>query len=161
MSRVTTKAQPFVNVNVNEIVTNVLSDLENRIEETQGRVEVLDLPHVSADPLQMRQLFQNLIGNALKFHRDGVEPEIKIFAEMPTNGMYEINVRDNGIGFDEKYSDRIFQVFQRLNGKMAYEGTGIGLAICKKIVERHGGNICVHSALNKGTTFIINLPKNR
>ena len=159
-SRVTTKAEPFSPVNLTRIVQEVVTDLETSIEQTGGRVEVRDLLTLEADPNQMRQLFQNLIGNGLKFH--GKEkPLIKIHGQpidKPQARGYTIFVEDNGIGFDEKYLDRIFAPFQRLHSRGIYEGTGIGLAICRKIVERHGGNITAKSTLGKGSTFIITLP---
>jgi len=157
---VTTKARPFVTVDLKQVVREVLDDLEVHIEQLQARVEVGDLPTVEADPLQMRQLFQNLIGNALKFHREGVAPVVRVWSE-PLNGsedQYRIIVEDNGIGFDEKYADRLFQVFQRLHGRSEYEGTGIGLATCRKIVERHGGNITARSEPGQGATFMLTLP---
>jgi len=156
-SRVTTMARPFVPVDLNRIVQEVLWDLEARTRDTMGKIEVGDLPTIDADPMQMRQLLQNLIGNGLKFHASGVTPIIKISGE---NGgpNYRLSVTDNGIGFDEKYVDRIFTVFQRLHGRKEYEGTGIGLAICRKIAERHGGEINARSAPGAGSTFTITLP---
>jgi len=156
-SRVTSMAKPFVPVNLALIVKEVLSDLEARLQDTKGRIEVCDLPTIDADPMQMYQLLQNLIGNGLKFHAPGVEPLITISCE---NGgpNYRLSVTDNGIGFDEKYVDRIFTVFQRLHGRREYEGTGIGLAICRKIAERHGGQIEAHSAPGAGSTFTVVLP---
>jgi PAS domain S-box-containing protein len=170
LSRITTKAQPFVAVNLAQITQEVLSDLEVRIQQTKGRVEVGKLPTLNTDPLQMRQLLQNLIGNALKFHRDEEPPIVKIdaqlfkdqqpIAEASSANICQITVEDNGIGFDEKYLDRIFNVFQRLQGRNQYEGTGMGLAICRKIVERHGGSITAESKLGRGTKFIVILPIN-
>jgi len=157
-SRVTTKAQPFAPVNLSKVVEGVLSDLETRIERTQGRVTVGELPTIDADSSQMRQLFQNLIGNALKFHRAGVPPEIEVSAHLNNHGICEIRVADNGIGFEQKHVERIFTVFQRLHSRSEYEGTGIGLAICRKIVERHNGIITATSTLGKGSTFIVTLP---
>jgi PAS domain S-box-containing protein len=160
-SRVTTKNQPFVPVDLNTIAAGVLSDLEVRITQTGGTVDVGPLPTIDADPLQMRQLLQNLIANALKFHCAGVPPEVTIRGEVEqTDGRptCRLTISDNGIGFDEKYLDRIFQVFQRLHGRYEYEGTGVGLAICRKIVERHGGEITATSAPNQGATFTITLP---
>jgi len=156
-SRVTSMAKPFAMVNLNLIVKEVLSDLEARIKLTKGLVEVSDLPTIDADPMQIYQLLQNLIGNGLKFHAPGVAPVIKISGE---NGGpdYRLSVTDNGIGFDEKYLDRIFTVFQRLHGRKEYEGTGIGLAICRKIAERHGGQITAQSAPGAGSTFTVTLP---
>jgi PAS domain S-box-containing protein len=159
-SRVTTQAQPFVSVDLNEVVGEVIGELEIQIQETKGRVEVKELPTIAADPSQMHQLFQNLISNALKFHRPGEAPLVAVDSMRSRSQphMYQIAVKDNGIGFEEKYSDRIFQVFQRLHGRNEYEGTGIGLAICAKIVERHGGSITVKSVPGQGSTFIIQLP---
>ncbi len=156
-SRVTSMAKPFVPVNLALIVKEVLSDLEARLQDTKGQIEVCDLPTIDADPMQMYQLLQNLIGNGLKFHAPGVNPLITISCE---NGgpNYRLSVTDNGIGFDEKYVDRIFTVFQRLHGRREYEGTGIGLAICRKIAERHGGQIEAHSAPGAGSTFTVVLP---
>jgi PAS domain S-box-containing protein len=182
-SRVTTKGQPFVPVDLGEVVREVIADLEIRIEETGGRVELGALPTVDADPLQMRQLLQNLIGNALKFHQEGVPPVVKVYqtsppapllpgeggaAPPPSPGEPALNVskegwgvgiivEDNGIGFDEKYLDRIFTPFQRLHARGEYEGSGIGLAICRKIAERHGGTITARSAPGRGATFIVTL----
>jgi len=110
--------------------------------------------------MQMHQLFQNLIGNALKFHRGAISPVVTITSKSTKKG-YEIKVSDNGIGFDEKYLDRIFNPFQRLHSKNEYEGTGMGTAICKKIVERHKGSLTANSEVNKGSTFIIKLPEIR
>jgi len=157
-SRVTTKAKPFREVALASIVGEVLSDLEVRIEKTGGEVRVGELPVIAADPSQMRQLFQNLIGNALKFHKEGEKPSIKVESSAVDDQTIRIVVQDNGIGFDEKYLDRIFAPFQRLHGRSLYEGTGMGLAICKKIVERHGGSITARSTPGEGATFILFLP---
>lgn len=162
-SRVTTKAQPFVAVDLNHIISQVVSDLEIRIEQTNGKVEYANLPMLEADPTQMRQLFQNLISNALKFHRAGTPPVVQVEAKavhLPSHsrGGFEIRIRDNGIGFDEKYLDRIFTIFQRLHGRFEYEGTGIGLAVCRKIVDRHGGLITARSTPGTGSEFVVTLP---
>lgn len=169
-SRVTTQAQPFVSVDLARVTRDVLSDLEVRIEELGAQVTVANLPTIDADPLQMRQLVQNLIGNALKFHRPNERPVVRVYAEMadaaerPPAGapapaaQVRLVVEDNGIGFDEKYRERIFNVFQRLHGREAYEGTGIGLAICRKIVERHGGSITAHGDSGRGSVFRVTLP---
>lgn len=166
-SRVTTKAKPFVKVDLEDIIQGVLSDLEIKIEQVEGKIEIEPLPKIEADSLQMRQLFQNLIGNALKFHREYIPPQIKIYANLVdrTNSKdvshhqwLQIFVEDNGIGFEEKYTDRIFNVFQRLHGRGTYEGTGVGLAICRKIVERHGGTITAQSELDYGAIFCVTLP---
>ncbi len=160
-SRVDTKAEPLVEIKLNDLVREVLSNLEVRIAQTGGRVEVGDLPDVRADPRQMYQLFQNLIGNALKFHKEDEKPFVRVSGVAAGNGRrcHEIVVEDNGIGFEVKYLDRIFVPFQRLHGRTSrFEGTGMGLAICKKIVERHGGSITARSEPGKGATFIIGLP---
>ncbi len=170
-SRVTTKGQPFKPVDLQAVVEEVLGDLEVRIEQSLGTVDVAPLPTIEADAMQMRQLFQNLIGNALKFRKKGVSPIVRVYAEPvserlstihdtpgPMTQMCRIMVQDNGIGFDEKYLDRIFEVFQRLHGRDAYEGTGTGLAVCRKIATRHHGSITATSAPDMGTTFIVTLP---
>jgi light-regulated signal transduction histidine kinase (bacteriophytochrome) len=171
-SRVNIRGQPHVAVKLAEVAREVSSDLETRIEHLGARVEVGSLPIIQADPLQMRQLLQNLVGNALKFHRKEEAPVVKISGQLliesqerpqDANGSAEscqITVEDNGIGFDEKYLDRIFQVFQRLNPRGEYEGTGVGLAICRRIVEYHGGSITARSTPGQGATFIVTLRVN-
>jgi light-regulated signal transduction histidine kinase (bacteriophytochrome) len=171
LSRVTIKAQQFVPVNLAQVAREVLSDLELRVQQTGGRVLVDDLPTIDADPVQMRQLLQNLISNALKFYRIESPPVVKLYSkhftidqeqqpakEFPVAELCQIIVEDNGIGFDEKYLDRIFNVFQRLHSRSEYEGTGMGLAICRKIAERHGGNVTAKSTPGQGATFIVTLP---
>ncbi|MEA5513401.1 PAS domain-containing protein [Nodularia sp. UHCC 0506] len=169
LSRITTRAQPFVVVNLTHIIQEVLSDLEVSIQQTNGRVEVGNLPTIKADPLQMRQLLQNLIGNALKFHRPQIPPVVKVYSEILPNqsdqnsvvyDTCQITIEDNGIGFAQKYVDRIFNVFQRLHGRNEYKGTGMGLAICRKIIERHHGIITVESQPGEGAKFIVTLPIN-
>jgi signal transduction histidine kinase len=169
-SRVTSKAQPLVPVDLGRVAQEVLTDLEGRIQQTGGRVELGGLPTLESDPTQMRQLLQNLIGNALKFCRPDQPPVVTVRgrpldppaavsngdAAIPT--LWRITVQDNGIGFDERYLDRIFGVFQRLHGRSEYEGTGMGLAICRKIVERHGGTITARSTPGGGATFVVTLP---
>lgn len=158
-SRITTKAQPFSKVDLAQIARDVLSDLETAVERAGAAVSLEPLPTIDADPMQMRQLLQNLIGNALKFRKPSVAPVVGISAEVSSdNQTCTISVSDNGIGFDEKYLDRIFNVFQRLHGRGAYEGTGIGLAVCRKIAERHGGSITARSKPGEGATFIVTLP---
>jgi len=161
-SRVSTKEQQVNQVDLNTIIGEVIGDLEMSITEKKGKVVVEEMPAVWADATHMRQLFQNLIGNALKFHQKDIPPIVAISLKPRTKNdtLYEIHVEDNGIGFDEKYLDRIFSVFQRLHGREAYEGTGIGLAVCRKIVERYGGTIDAKSQPNVGSTFIIKLPIN-
>lgn len=156
-SRVTTHTKDLEYIDLNVVVEGVLEDLEQRIEDTGGKVTVDDLPTVKADPTQMRQLFQNLIGNALKFHKADISPVVKISSKTISK-VHVIQCSDNGVGFDEKYLDRIFAVFQRLYGRDVYEGTGIGLAVCRKIVERHNGSITAKSKPGVGSTFIIKLP---
>lgn len=164
LSRINSHGRPFVSVDLNEAAMTVVSDLENRIELVGGKVVVDKLPTIKADPVQMHQLLQNLIGNALKYHQPDAAPRVHITAETFRNmgsgrpEMVVITVRDNGIGFDEKHHDRIFQPFQRLVGHSQFEGSGIGLAICRKIVERHGGTITARSKPGEGSTFIVTLP---
>ncbi len=158
-SRLSTKTDPFVEVEPAKIIREVLSDLEVRIVNTGGEVHVGAMPVISADPTQMRQLFQNLIGNALKFHKEGQNPIVQVRSVSGTDSGCQIIVEDNGIGFEERYLEKIFAPFHRLHGKASrYEGTGMGLAICKKIVERHGGSITATSTPGEGATFIIELP---
>jgi len=169
LSRITTRGQPFVSVDLAQVAQEVLSDLELQLQQTQGRVEVRALPTIEADPLQMRQLLQNLLSNALKFHRHEEAPVVKLCSQLldqnnqPVENaaiaeFCQIIVEDNGIGFDEKYLDRIFNVFQRLHSRSEYEGTGMGLAICRKIAERHYGSITARSTLGQGATFIVTMP---
>ena len=169
-ARVTTKAQPFAFVDLGKVANEVISDLEVRIQQTGGRVDLGALPTIEADALQMRQLLQNLIGNALKFHKKDEPPVIKVNGRFvrgrpgehegiaPEDEYCELIFEDNGIGFDEQYTERIFGIFQRLHGRSEYEGSGVGLAICKKIVERHRGNIIARGVPGKGAKFIIELP---
>jgi signal transduction histidine kinase len=159
--RVTTKAQPFVPTDLKGAALEVISDLEVRIEQVGGRVELAELPTVEADPLQMRQLMQNLIGNALKYHKPEVPPVVRVSGKHladQSRELCQILVEDNGIGFDEVYADRIFTIFQRLHGRTEYEGTGVGLAVCRKIAERHGGSITARSRLGEGSSFTVTLP---
>lgn len=144
-------------LDLNQVIRDILDDFEVAINQNKATINVSDLPEINADASQMRQLFQNLIANALKFRKEDISPVINIRSEI--QGQFcHITVEDNGIGFDEKYKEKIFEVFQRLHSKDRYEGTGIGLSICKRIVEIHKGSIDVHSRLNEGTTFIITLP---
>jgi PAS domain S-box-containing protein len=161
-SRVSTKAEPLKKTDLNKSVKEALSNLEIMVKEKNARVEVGELPTVKADRVQMNQLFQNLIGNALKFSQNNQPPQVKVYAQQvrDAKGAYEICVEDNGIGFEEKYLDRIFLPFQTLHGRSSdYEGVGIGLAICKKIVERHGGDLTAKSVFGKGSTFIVTFPQ--
>jgi PAS domain S-box-containing protein len=163
-SRVTTSAQPHMSVHLEKVCREVVSDLEAQVAHCRGRVEIGKLPTIEADALQMRQLLQNLISNGLKFHRPDIPPLVKVVSKEVTlepngNLAIELRVIDNGIGFDEKYLDRIFQVFQRLHAREKYQGTGVGLAVCRKIVERHGGTITAQSMPDQGAEFIVVLPK--
>jgi PAS domain S-box-containing protein len=155
-SRVGSRGRPFEKVDLNDAVESVLADLRTALDETGGHVEYADLPTVTADPMQMRQLMQNLIGNALKFR--GEEPPLIRIDSSRVGDQWQIEVRDNGIGIDMQYQDRVFQIFQRLHTRDEYEGTGIGLALCKRIVERHGGRIWLESERGAGTTFSFTLP---
>jgi len=169
-SRVISTTQPFVPVDLGAMTKEVLTDLEVRIEQTKAKVEVGTLPTIDADPLQMRQLLQNLIGNALKFQAPNAQPFVKIEAQIvkvpfaggaddsPDAEVCELTVQDNGIGFEEKYSEKIFAMFQRLHGRNEYEGTGVGLAVCRRITERHSGSIQAKSKPGEGATFIVTLP---
>ncbi|HKV41772.1 MAG TPA: ATP-binding protein [Blastocatellia bacterium] len=167
-SRVTRSANPFVPVDLSRVVSDVLSDLEVTVEQSRARVEIGELPVIAADPTQMRQLLQNLISNALKFRRKDECPLIRVEGRTVDgntskgNGErgskeFQLVVEDNGIGFEEKYADRIFSPFQRLHGRDEYEGTGIGLAICRSIAERHGGSIATESKPGQGTRFVVTL----
>ena len=157
-SRVSRTGTRQVPVDLMQVAREVLTDLEGRVESTGGRVELEPLPVVLADPVQMRQLLQNLVANALKFHRPGVPPRVRVWAEPGADGGVQLRVRDNGIGFDERYLDRIFNPFQRLHGRDGYEGTGIGLAICRRIAEHHRGSITARSTPGQGSTFEVALP---
>ena len=159
-SRLTSKPRVFGPVNLATIAAGVLSDLEIRIQQTGARMGIGFLPVIDADPLQMRQLFQNLLSNALKFYKPGTPPNVTIDGEVipGVRPMLRLQFGDNGIGFDVKYLDRIFQVFQRLHGRGDYEGTGVGLAICHKIVHLHGGEITAVSSPGNGATFVVTLP---
>ena len=171
-SRISTRQEAVRPVPLRTVIDMVLVDLELRIQETGATVEVDDLPVVPGDRLQLEQLFQNLLGNALKFRRADVPPLIQVrlqrvkAIELPASvrparlasSYYRIEVIDNGIGFDARYVDRIFQVFQRLHGKNQYAGTGIGLAICEKVAANHGGAITARSQPGQGATFEVYLP---
>jgi signal transduction histidine kinase len=158
-SRVTTQAKPHVPVDLGRVAQDVVADLEALVTESQGRVEVRSLPAAQADPTQMRQLLQNLIANALKFRRADVPPVVTVgTAQTSEPGMVAFSVSDNGIGFEKTYEERIFRVFERLHPRDVYAGTGIGLALCRKIVERHGGSITGEGRPGEGATFTVVLP---
>ncbi len=155
-SRVGTRGKPFEEINLNEIIAHVKSNLDVAIKENNAVIKVKRLPKIYGDGTQLTQVFQNLIGNAIKFHADK-SPEINI-SSIRKNGDYEILVQDNGIGIDPQYKEKIFLIFQRLHTREEYPGTGIGLAICKRIVERHGGMIWVESQAGEGATFHFSIP---
>lgn len=164
-SRVSTRGERCQPIDLNQILAGVVSDLEIGIAETGAKVEVERLAKIEADPLQMRQIFQNLLGNALKFRKPNIPPVVRVkselFEEKTDSGLIirkcHILFSDNGIGFDPRYAERIFEVFQRLHGRDEYEGTGVGLAICRKIAERHGGSLTATSTPGEGATFILTL----
>lgn len=157
LSRVNRKGEPFTRVSLDAALKNALNDLELSIQDSKAEIKAGPLGEIDADFRQMEQLFQNLIGNALKFRRDDIPPVITINGET-VGDCYRITVTDNGIGFDESYSERIFNPFERLHATDKYGGTGIGLSICRKIAERHQGSIRAISTPGAGAVFIIELP---
>ncbi|MFP3912158.1 MAG: MASE3 domain-containing protein [Desulfobacteraceae bacterium] len=163
-SRLSSDAQPYAPTELQDIVRQALDNLEMKVRETGAAVTVGTLPKIEADSIQMTQLFQNLISNALRFHRRGEVPNVYIYSVSAkatadaSSGYCEIRIRDNGIGFDERYLEQIFKPFQRLHAWHEYEGTGMGLSICRRIVERHGGDITARSAPGRGATFVVRLP---
>lgn len=156
-SRLGTDPKVFEEVSLEEVYNEALANLRIMIEETGAKVEARGLPVVQGDPRQLTQLFQNLIGNAVKFRKPGQPPRVEVLAEREGD-CWRVSVRDNGIGMDPRFSDRVFVLFQRLHTREEYEGTGLGLAICKKIVERHGGRIWVESKEGEGAVFFFTLP---
>ncbi|MCH7938145.1 MAG: GHKL domain-containing protein [Candidatus Marinimicrobia bacterium] len=156
-SRLTTQSKPFQWVDLNETAREVLDILEREIFTSKAVVNIEKLPEIEAEQFQMIQLFQNLIQNSIKYSKKDVPPEINVSCQSK-KGNWVIQFADNGIGFDPKYADRIFKPFERLHGRSAYSGSGIGLAICKKIVSHHKGHITVESEVNKGSKFIVHLP---
>jgi light-regulated signal transduction histidine kinase (bacteriophytochrome) len=156
-SRLSSRSKPFSQVDLNHIARLTLSHLEPTISEHQAVIEVDRLPEVFGDPIQLAQVLQNLLSNAIKFHQKDVPPHIHIKGQVEGRTAF-LSVEDNGIGIDAAYLDKIFVIFQRLHTRDQYPGTGIGLAICKKIIERHGGTIHVTSHPGRGTTFHITLP---
>ena len=156
-SRVSSRAAPFVELELDDVAREVLLDLDDALERSGGEVRIGTLPRVHGDPSQLRQLLQNLIANGLKFQREGVSPVVSVDAEV-AGDVAILTVRDNGIGFEKTYAERIFRVFERLHGRSEYAGTGIGLAICRKIAERHGGTIVAEGHPGEGAAFIVTLP---
>lgn len=161
-SRVIRRTEPFVSVDLAAVTKGVLGDLEVRIEKSGAKIQVGELPVIEADPMQMHQLLLNLLSNALKFQTAGAVPVIKVrsrtFSALSGEQLCEITVEDNGIGFEEKYLEKMFAVFQRLHGRSEYEGTGVGLAVCRRISDRHHGTITAKSQLGQGAIFIVTLP---
>lgn len=173
-SGISTRGRAFDDVDLHQVAEEVLCDLQADIDRCGGSISLQDLPEIHADPVQMRNMLQILVGNALKFHKDGCPPDITISgqlrADMPADlcgdgdvsnaseGYCWLSVQDNGIGFDEKYGEQIFTIFERLHSAERYGGNGVGLAICRKIVERHGGRIHARSSPGEGATFEVVLP---
>lgn len=169
-SRVYQRTEPFSVVELDCVLREVLSDLEVRVEATNAQIDIAPLPAIEADPTQMRQLFQNLISNALKFQPPNQKPVVKITCrgfeadgslapEIPAGTPFcEILIEDNGIGFEEAYAEKIFAVFQRLHGRAEFEGTGVGLAVCRRITDRHCGTIKASSQPGRGARFKVVLP---
>jgi light-regulated signal transduction histidine kinase (bacteriophytochrome) len=151
-SRVGTKGRTSAPTDAGAALHRALANLKTAITEADAVVSSGQLPTVTADPVQLAQVFQNLVGNAIKFCRTDRRPEIQVSAE-PYDGRWRFSVKDNGIGIEPQYVERVFVIFQRLHTRDKYPGTGIGLAICKKIVERHGGRIWVESTPGEGSTF--------
>lgn len=156
-SRVTTHGREFVPVALNQVIRDAEADLELAIRNSGGRLEISALPTVKGDPEQLRQLFQNLIANAMKYRRKDIAPLVRIRVE-GKGRFHRIYVEDNGIGMEGKYLEKIFLPFQRLHGRTEYDGIGMGLAICRKIVERHSGGIRATSTPGEGSAFIVTLP---
>jgi len=159
LSAIASGGRPFQTVNVQTLAQEVAEDLETQIIQSNAQLNIDHLPTLEADATQMRQLLQNLIGNALKYHRDGVPPVMTVTSRPLRDGFWEIMVRDNGIGIELHHISRIFQPFERLHNRGLFDGSGMGLTICKKIVDRHGGSIHVASQPNAGTSFIVTLPE--
>jgi len=159
LSTVGTKKNTFEQVDLHKILHQVIEDLELRIAQTKAAVTVEDLPTLEADSLLIQQLFQNLIGNALKYHKEDAPARITVSSQLKANNSWEIKLTDNGIGFEEKFKERVFKPFERLHGRSKYEGTGMGLAICKKIVDVHQGEIDIQSKPGVGTSVTVTLPE--
>ncbi len=157
-SRVAATTEPFQQASMGDVIADVLADLEIAIEKSGAVIEVDPLPEIECDPTQMRELFQNLVANAIKFCKAPAAPTIRIESNPAPDGMASISVADEGIGFDAVHAEKIFGMFQRLHGREEYEGTGIGLAVCRKIAERHGATITAASSPNDGTRFTLLIP---
>jgi light-regulated signal transduction histidine kinase (bacteriophytochrome) len=169
-SRVTRKTQTYAPVDLNRMMQTVVSDLDGRIQNSAAELEIGNLPTIEADAVQMNQLLQNLLGNAIKFHKPGQPPVVRVYATIApaesasgellrsASEQLTLVVEDEGVGFDMQFVDRIFQPFQRLHGRSAYEGSGIGLSVCYRIVERHHGTIKAEGEVGKGARFTVTLP---
>jgi signal transduction histidine kinase len=158
-SQISTKSRPTAPVNLNKLVKDILLHFSLAINKKQAQVETDTLPTVIADPYMMRQLFQNLIGNALKFTEAGQPPKIRIYNRPSNNPFFEIVIQDGGIGFNTSYLNNMVKPFKKLHGKDQYEGGGMGLTICMKVVRVHGGRLTANSKPGKGAQFIIHLPR--
>ena len=170
-SRQSVSSSDFQKTDLNVLVKEAIAELEIEVEKSNAKIHIGELPVVWAIPSLMKQLFHNLVSNAVKFRKRGVGPIVQIEAEKiyepgpsepvkPNNRIrYKVSITDNGIGFDPKYSDEIFVVFKRLNSYHEYEGTGVGLSICRKILEKHNGSIAAQSEPGKGSTFSFVLPE--
>jgi light-regulated signal transduction histidine kinase (bacteriophytochrome) len=168
-SKISVDKAAFVNTNINALLGEILVDLDEEIKTKNANIQIDDLPMLNVNPGLIKPLFQNLITNALKYCKKDISPVIKISHEVNAllNGKSKdssrekyckILIQDNGIGFDQKYAEEIFGMFKRLHHNTEFQGTGIGLALCKKIVEQHKGYISARSKVNEGSTFIISLP---
>ena len=158
LSQVTSQARPYEEIDLETLVGEVLEGLEERINESHALIEVGKLGRLGGDRVQIRQLFQNLIANALKYHKPEVQPRVMLRGRMAEDGHYEIVIQDNGIGFAPEDAERIFRPLERLHSRREYEGTGMGLTTCRKIVARHGGEISAQGLPGEGATFIVRLP---
>ena len=158
-SRVETQGDPFEPVDLEAVLDDVLTDLQVRIEETGAAISREPLPTVDGDARQLRQVFQNLLSNAIQYSGDE-PPRVSVSADRDGR-LWRLSIRDRGIGIDPDDTDRIFTVFQRLHSVEEYDGSGIGLAVCKRVVERHGGEIRVDSEPGEGSTFSFTLPRSR
>jgi signal transduction histidine kinase len=157
-SQVTTRVQTFAATDLSRVAREVIADLETTVADTGGRVELGELPVIDADALQMRQLLQNLLGNALKYRRPDTPPVVQLGSMRPDRRNCAITVADNGIGFSQEHAEKIFRMFARLHGRAQYDGSGIGLAICRQIAERHGGSIAAQGTIGQGAVFTVTLP---
>lgn len=159
LSRIKTREKPFQAIDLTQTVRSIVDEMDYQIRELNAEVQVNDLPTIDADPIQIRQLFQNLISNALKYHRDDTPPIVQVSSELQDDEEVKLTVKDNGIGFEPEQAQHIFMVFKRLhNSGSKYKGSGVGLAICQRIVQRMNGSISAHSTPGEGSEFLIYLP---